>query len=137
MSFDPSFYPDLLTFSAVGFTVFIGGSTALYSILKDSKLVRTSRFFRIFVPIIRLLIVPGILLAMSPVPILLSLELKDISYACNALHLICFSYILAVFFLPVAFILGIFFLSLESHILRKFKKKLKEKGVPDFILENV
>lgn len=135
MSFDSSFYPKLLTFAAVGFTLFLSSSTARYTIYKEmieDKMGKMNALFRIFFHIIGLLMIPGFMLITSPILILACLECEDLIYGSWGLHLIYGSYILAVALIPAGVVGYLVYCWLEKSIIKNYRKKLEEKQIEDF-----
>jgi len=130
MAFDPSFYPMLLTFSAIGFTILISGSTVRYTILRKVPIRRW--YFRVFVIISTYLWIPGIMLAFSPIPILWDLLNGSLILSYYGLLIIFSAYFLAFLFIPGGFVFGYAYLRTEEHFMKKFKAELKTKNLEDF-----
>src|SRR3972149_8947255 len=117
-----SLYPNLLTFSAVGFTIFISGAVARYTLLKDVRINRW--YFKIYKKVLSFLPIPGILLAISPTLILFSYAINDMLYALIGFYTILAAYTIFFFYIPFGFIIGYAYLALENHFYHKFQKEL-------------
>jgi hypothetical protein len=128
---DPTFYQTLLTFSAVGFTVFISGAIGRYTILKDTHVYRW--FFKIFVNLLPLLAIPGAMLALSPIFILFGFMTANMNYALIGFYVIFFAYVSAACFMIFGFIIGYAYLISEDYFYKKFRKRLKKGNTPDFL----
>jgi len=125
-----SIFPNLLTFSAVGFTVFVSGSLARYTILQNVKI--SSWYYKIFLPVIQYLIIPGVILALSPVLILYSYVCGDTNWALWGFWSVFIAYVIAFLIMPIGFFVGYSYYFSEEHFRKKFRKQLHEKGLTDF-----
>jgi len=127
---DEAFYIGLLLFSAIGFTVFISGGIARYTVLRDVPIEKW--FFKIFVIILILIIIPGVLLAIAPILILYAFLVGDMNYALYGFYVIFVAYLSAAIIMGTGPIVGYGYLYMENHFLKQFQKRLKEKNVRDY-----
>jgi len=127
---DEAFYESLLTFSAVGFTVFISGAIGRYTLLKDADIERW--FYRIFVILLTALAIPGVMLALSPVLILYSFFGESLCSAYYGFCTIFFAYVSAALIMIFGIIIGYGYLITESYFYKKFQKRLEKQGKKDF-----
>ena len=127
---DETFYTSLLTFSAIGFTVFISGGVARYTILRNIPIEKW--FFKIFVIILVSIMIPGVLLAISPILILYAFLIGNMNCALYGFYVVFVAYLSAALIMTMGFIIGYGYLYIENHFLRVFQNRLKEQKVIDY-----